>query len=81
MLIKCNRYEIEATEKRYINALIQCKGRWEKSYSNEYIIPTTGPLFTKKMPSYGDPHDKPKTVVRPSQVNNGNPYTDNTASS
>ena len=43
----------------------------------------TGPLFTKKTPSYGyrDPHDKPKTVWRPSQVYNGNPYTDKTASS
>ena len=42
-----------------------------------------GPLFTKKTPSYGyrDPHDKPKTVWRPSQVYNGNPYTDKTASS
>ena len=42
-----------------------------------------GPLFTKKTPSYGyrDPHDKPKTVWRPSHVYNGNPYTDNTASS
>ena len=41
-----------------------------------------GPLFTKKMPSYGykDPHYKPKTVWRPSQVYNGNPYTDKTAS-
>ena len=35
----------------------------------------TGPLFTKKTPSYvyRDPHDKPKTVWRPSQVYNGNP--------
>ena len=43
----------------------------------------SGPLFTKKTPSYGyrDPHDKPKTVWRPSQVYNGNPYTDKTASS
>ena len=43
----------------------------------------SGPLFTKKTLSYGyrDPHYKPKTVVRPSQVYNGNPYTDKTASS
>ena len=43
----------------------------------------TGPLFTKKTPSYvyRDPHDKSKTVWRPSQVYNGNPYTDKTASS
>ena len=43
----------------------------------------TGPLFTKKMPSYGyrDPHHKPKTVWRLSQVYFGNPYTDKTASS
>ena len=42
----------------------------------------SGPLFTKKTPSYGyrDPHDKPKTVWRPSQVYNRNPYTDKTAS-
>ena len=35
----------------------------------------SGPLFTKKTPSYGyrDPHYKPKTVWRPSQVYNGNP--------
>ena len=43
----------------------------------------SGPLFTKKTPSYGyrNPHYKPKTVWRPSQVYNGNPYTDKTASS
>ena len=43
----------------------------------------SGPLFTKKTPSYGyrDPHFKPKTVWRPPQVYNGNPYTDKTASS
>ena len=42
-----------------------------------------GPLFTKKTPSYGyrDPHYKPKVVWRPSQLYNGNPYTDKTASS
>ena len=40
-----------------------------------------GPLFIKKTPSYGYPHDKPKTVWRPSQVYNGNLYTDKTASS
>ena len=46
-------------------------------------VPSSGPLFTKKTPSYGyrDPHDKPKTVWRPSQVYNGNPYTDKTVSS
>ena len=43
----------------------------------------SGPLFTKKTPSYGymNPHFKPKTVWWPSQVYNGNPYTDKTASS
>ena len=43
----------------------------------------TGPLFAKKMPSYRyrDPHDKPEKVWRPSQVYNGNLYTDKTASS
>ena len=30
---------------------------------------------------YRNPHDKPKTVWRPSQDYNGNPYTDKTASS
>ena len=40
-------------------------------------------LFTEKTPSYGyrDPHYKAKTVWRPFQVYNGNPYTDKTASS
>ena len=37
-----------------------------------------GSLFTKKMLSYGyrDPNYKPKTVWRPSQVYDRNPYTD-----
>ena len=49
--------------------------------NNEVQWQSSGPLFTKKTPSYGyrDPHDKP--VWRPSQVYNGNPYTDKTASS
>ena len=36
----------------------------------------------KKTPSYWyrDPHYKPKTVWRPSQVYNGKPYTDKMAS-
>ena len=40
-----------------------------------------GHLFTKKTPSYGyrNPHYKPKTVWRPSQVYNGNPYSNKTA--
>ena len=40
-------------------------------------------LFTKKTPSYGyrDPHYKPKTFWRLSQVYNRNPYTDKMASS
>ena len=52
----------------------------EQSIFSIYIA---GPLFTKKTPSYGyrDPHYKPKTVWRPSQLYNGNPYTDKTASS
>ena len=43
-----------------------------------YVFTRTGPLFTKKTPSYRyrDPHYKPKTVWRPSRVYNGNPYTD-----
>ena len=47
------------------------------------ICTKPGPLFTKKTPSYGyrDPYYKPKTVWRPSQVYNGNSYTDKTASS
>ena len=50
---------------------------------SEGVIHEAGPLFTKKTPSYGyrDPYYKPKTVWRPSQVYNGNPYTDKTASS
>ena len=45
--------------------------------------PNTGPLFTKKTPSYGyrNPLYKPKTVWPPYQVYNGNPYTDKTVSS
>ena len=36
-----------------------------------------GPLFTEKMPSYRyrNPHYKPETVVRPSQVYNGDSYS------
>ena len=47
------------------------------------FIVTPGPLFIKKTPSYGyrDPHYKPKTVWRPFQVYNGNPYTDKMVSS
>ena len=47
------------------------------------VYSSAGPLFTKKTPSFGyrDPHYKPKTVWWPSQVFNGNPYTDNMASS
>ena len=54
---------------------------WGKSLWNMTIIwHQPGPLFTKKTPSYGyrNPHDKPKTAWRPSQVYNGNPYTDKT---
>ena len=42
-----------------------------------------GPLFAKKTPSYQyrDSHYKPETVVRPSQVYNGDSYTRKTASS
>ena len=42
-----------------------------------------GPLFTKKILSCGymDPHYKPKTGWRPSQVYNGNPCTGKTVSS
>ena len=39
----------------------------------------TGPLFTKKdlvLHRYRNPHYKPETVWRLSQVYNGNPYTD-----
>ena len=47
------------------------------------FVQTPGPLFTKKMPFYGDrnPHYKPKTVWRWSQVYNGKPYTNKMASS
>ena len=42
-----------------------------------------GPLITKKTPScrHRDPHNEPKLFWRPSQVYNGNPYTNKTASS
>ena len=38
---------------------------------------TPVPLFTKMMPSYGyrNPHYKPKKVWHPSQLYNGNPYS------
>ena len=47
------------------------------------LTASPGPLVTKKTPYYGyrDPYNKPKTVWWPSQVYNGNPYTDKTASS
>ena len=38
-------------------------------------------LRRRRLTGYRDPHYKPKTVWRPSQVYNGNPYTDKTASS
>ena len=43
----------------------------------------SGHLFTKKTPSYWyrDSRYKPETVVRPSEVYNGDPYTHKTASS
>ena len=55
----------------------------QRACNAEWKYNSPGPLFTKKTPSYGyrDPHDKPQTVWRPSQVYNGNPYTDKTASS
>ena len=68
--------------RRYIEQ--RCLITWHPvSQLDECTRQDTGPLFTKKTPSYGyrDPHDKPKTVWRLSQVYNGNPYTDKTASS
>ena len=46
-------------------------------------VPSSGPLFTKKMLpyQYRDSHYKPETVVRPSEVYHGDPYTRKTASS
>ena len=35
-------------------------------------------LRRRRLNGYRDPHDKPETVWRPSQVYNGNPYTDKT---
>ena len=48
-----------------------------------HYLQSSGLIFTKKTPSYGygNPHYKPKTVWWPSQVYNGNPYTNKTASS
>ena len=42
-----------------------------------------GFYFTKQVPPYGhrNPHYKPKTVWYPSQVYNGNPFTNKTVSS
>ena len=44
---------------------------------------TSGPLFTKKTPSYQyrNSHYKPETVVRPSEVYHGDPCTRKTTSS
>ena len=63
--------------------LLQCCPMSSGWHNIIHALSHPGPLFTKKTPSYGyrDPHDKPKTVWRPSQVYNGNPYTDKTASS
>ena len=49
----------------------------------EAIHVSPRPLYTKKMPScqYRDSHYKPETVIRPSQVYNGDSYTCKTASS
>ena len=48
---------------------------WLSSEHTYLFHPESGPLFTKKTPSYGygNPHYKPKTVWRPSRVYNGNP--------
>ena len=58
----------------------RCKDNTMKILFKCVYPASPGPLFTKKTPSYGyrDPHDKPKTVWRPSQVYNGNTYTDTT---
>ena len=82
--LKCSVYE--KNRDRLITLLL---------LNNDYVAPIAfsgltnddhhrpGPLFTKKTPSYGyrNPHYKPNTVWRPSQVYNGNPYTDKTVSS
>ena len=54
-----------------------------RQHSISHICSNTWFLFTKKMPSYRymDPHYKPKRVWRPSQVYNGNLYTNKTVSS
>ena len=55
--------------------MFMCMGLVKKSN-------TSGPLSTKKTPScwYRDSHYKPETVVRPSEVYNGDSYTRKTAS-
>ena len=54
---------------------------WNFCLKSQYNV-IHGLLFIKMTPSYGyrAPHEKPKTVWRPPNVYNGNPYTDNTAS-
>ena len=66
-----------------INYMNPSGHRYYKTNIRVVKVHIAGPPVTKKTPSYGyrDPHYKPKTVWRPSQVYNGNPYTDKTASS
>ena len=67
----------------YADANSVSVNRKESNMMSRLLQSEAEPLFTKKTPSYGyrDPHDKHKTVWRPSQVYHGNPFTDKTASS
>ena len=53
-----------------------------KHFQNTGVV-SAGTLATKKTPfcGYRNPHYKPNMVWLPSQVHNGNPYTNKTASS
>ena len=63
---------------REITCWYRSGGRMFKLFVDSILVNhNTWPLYSKKTSSYGyrNPHYKPKTVWRPSQVYNGNPYT------
>ena len=70
-------------QKKYITPIKCVNSRIKKALFSGSNWQMSGPLFTEKMQSYGykNPHHKPKTVWRPSQVYNRNPCTDKTVSS
>ena len=61
--MKCSKPLGQENWRRLFSAMVRSHQIGSRAYPEP-----PGPLFTKKAPSYGfrDPHDKPKTVVRPS---------------